>query len=108
MLILLIRSSLLQKEEDFKKPYGVALYDFSTTHSDDLPFKQGDVITLLRCVSDDWLFGRLGNREGMFPVSFIDIKIPLPGYSNNIVTALYTFKAEAYDDLSFQVSRSNV
>ncbi|XP_014477046.1 PREDICTED: SH3 domain-containing protein 19-like isoform X4 [Dinoponera quadriceps] len=84
------------------KPYGIALYDFPATHPDDLPLKEGDVVQLVRKINDDWLEGRIRNRQGIFPFNFIDIKIPLPGLPDNVVTALYTFQGESSDDLSFE------
>ncbi|XP_011138168.1 SH3 domain-containing protein 19 isoform X2 [Harpegnathos saltator] len=84
------------------KPYGIALYDFPVTHPDDLPLKEGDVVHLVKKINDDWLEGRIGNRQGMFPFSFIDVKVPLPGLPGNVVTALYTFQGESGDDLSFE------
>ncbi|XP_070163772.1 uncharacterized protein B0303.7 isoform X2 [Polyergus mexicanus] len=84
------------------KPYGIALYDFPATHPDDLLLKEGDIVQLIKKINDDWLEGRIGNRQGIFPFNFIDIKIPLPGLPDNIVTALYTFVGETSDDLSFE------
>lgn len=89
-------------EGDSNEPYGIALYDFSATHPNDLALKEGDVVQLVKKVNDDWLEGRIGNRQGMFPLSFIDIKIPLPGLPDNVVTALYAFPGENSDDLSFE------
>ncbi|XP_012531042.2 SH3 domain-containing protein 19 [Monomorium pharaonis] len=89
-------------EGDSNEPHGIALYDFSATHPDDLALKEGDVVQLVKKVNDDWLEGRVGNRQGIFPFSFIDIKIPLPGLSDNVVTALYAFPGENSDDLSFE------
>lgn len=83
------------------EPYGIALYDFPLTHPDDLPFKEGDVIRLVKKINDDWMEGRIGNQQGMFPVNFIDIKVPLPGVPDNVVTAVYPFKGEIAEDLSF-------
>lgn len=60
---------------------------------------------LVKKVNDDWLEGKIGNRQGIFPLSFIDIKVPLPGLSDNVVTALYAFLGENSDDLSFEVSK---
>lgn len=91
-------------QRDLDKPYGIALYDFPATHSDDLTLKEGDVVELIRKVNDDWLEGRVGSRQGIFPLSFIDIKVPLPGLPENIVTALYAFPGETNEDLSFEVS----
>ncbi|XP_011877999.1 PREDICTED: SH3 domain-containing protein 19 isoform X3 [Vollenhovia emeryi] len=89
-------------EGDFNKPHGIALYDFTAAHPDDLALKEGDIVQLLKKINDDWMEGRIGNRQGIFPFSFIDIKIPLPGLSDNVVTALYAFPGENSDDLSFE------
>ncbi|XP_015184270.1 PREDICTED: uncharacterized protein LOC107070514 isoform X3 [Polistes dominula] len=97
---------LTQSENEFqensKTPYGIALYDFPVTHSDDLPLKEGDVVTLIRVVNDDWMEGRVGNRQGIFPINFLDIKVPLPGLQDDIVVALYSFKGETSEDLPFE------
>ncbi|XP_018362454.1 PREDICTED: abl interactor 1 isoform X1 [Trachymyrmex cornetzi] len=97
---------LAELSSDFKRdsnePYGIALYDFSATHPNDLALKEGDIVQLVKKVNDDWLEGRIGNRQGIFPLNFIDIKISLAGLSDNMVTALYTFPGENSDDLSFE------
>ena len=41
--------------------------------------QSGDVIILLRSVDDDWIVGQTSKQEGMFPRSFIKVKIPLQG-----------------------------
>ncbi|XP_053977473.1 SH3 domain-containing protein 19-like isoform X2 [Hylaeus volcanicus] len=84
-----------------EEPHGIALYDFPLTHADDLPFKEGDIIYLIKKVNDDWMEGRIGNRQGIFPINFIDIKVPLPGVPDDVVTAIYSFKGEAPEDLTF-------
>lgn len=88
--------------ESSKTPYGIALYDFPVTHPDDLPLKEGDVVTLIKVVNDDWMEGRVGNRQGIFPINFVDIKVPLPGLHDDVVVALYSFKGETADDLPFE------
>ncbi|KAG7201341.1 hypothetical protein KM043_004111 [Ampulex compressa] len=85
-----------------KEPYGIALFDFPVTHPDDLPLKEGDIVHLIKNINDDWMEGRVGNRQGMFPTNFISIKVPLPGTPDNVVTAMYSFKAETVEDLSFE------
>ena len=42
-------------------------------------FQAGEVIILKKRVDSDWLVGLVGEKEGMFPRSFIKVKIPLPG-----------------------------
>lgn len=61
------------------------------------------MVTLLRTINDEWIEGRIGCRQGMFPANYITIKVPLAGYSTNIVQALYTFQGETWEDLSFRV-----
>ncbi|SCV72497.1 BQ2448_4034 [Microbotryum intermedium] len=45
----------------------IALYDFPGVESTDLPFKKGDVITVLSCDDEEWWKGRLNLTTGMFP-----------------------------------------
>lgn len=61
---------------------------------------------LLRVVNDEWMEGRIGIREGMFPANFIDIKVPISDAPTNIVNALYTFRGETWEDLPFEVPSS--
>ncbi|XP_033210810.1 uncharacterized protein B0303.7-like isoform X2 [Belonocnema kinseyi] len=90
------------KPQGNREPYGIALYNFPETQVGDLALKEGDTVILLRVVNDEWMEGRIGNREGMFPANFIDIKVPIPGASTNIVNALYTFRGETWEDLPFE------
>ena len=79
------------------------MYDLPASQSGDLELREGDIVVLVKKVNDEWLEGRIGNCQGIFPINFIDIKIPLPGMSKNIVNALYAFKGETFEDLSFEV-----
>lgn len=53
------------------------LQDTEPESSSHLPLcavQVGDVVQLLYRVSDDWLFGRCGPKEGMFPQCFIKVR----------------------------------
>nr|XP_006813065.1 PREDICTED: titin-like [Saccoglossus kowalevskii] len=50
-----------------------AKYNFSGETNMELSFKKGDQITLIRRVDNNWAEGRLGNRRGIFPVSYIEV-----------------------------------
>lgn len=67
------------EQEDHDRPHGIADFDFASTQPDDLSLKTGDVVQLLYRINDDWLFGRCGPKEGMFPQCFIKIVVPLAG-----------------------------
>lgn len=70
---------------------------------------------LLSKVNDEWMSGRVGSAEGMFPASFVRIIVPLDESANSRdarpsagpgayrAVALYPFNAETEQDLSMQV-----
>ncbi|KAL1131250.1 hypothetical protein AAG570_010868, partial [Ranatra chinensis] len=94
-----------QEIKERAAPYCIAEYDYEATHVDDLSFKIGDAITLLSEVNSDWLKGRLGGKEGIFPRNYVKIVVPLNHEEHNLdmmVIALYSFTAETWDDLDFQ------
>ena len=39
--------------------------------------QEGDTVLLLRRVDDQWLVGRVRDKEGIFPQNFVDIIHPL-------------------------------
>ncbi|XP_045112975.1 SH3 domain-containing protein 19-like isoform X2 [Portunus trituberculatus] len=116
------------EQEDHDRPHGIADFDFIGTQPDDLSLKTGDVVQLLYRISDEWLFGRCGPKEGMFPQNFIKIVVPLAGEQTqsshsastgtsgstkskqsaapkaspviHTATVMYTFLAEAPEDLT--------
>ncbi|VVC34064.1 Hypothetical protein CINCED_3A002221 [Cinara cedri] len=57
-------------------PQCKALYDFKMNKEDDegcLSFSKGDVITVMKRVDQNWAEGKIGNRIGIFPLSFVDL-----------------------------------
>jgi signal transducing adaptor molecule len=56
-----------------------ALYDFSPSEPGELPFRRGDVISVLASVYKDWWRGSLRGQTGIFPVNYVEIlKDPTP------------------------------
>lgn len=58
-------------------PYCVAAYDYPPQTDEDLGFRAGDYIELVERISADWLKGKLGDKIGMFPASFVDVKVDI-------------------------------
>ncbi|XP_052901175.1 SH3 domain-containing protein 19 isoform X1 [Anopheles moucheti] len=97
-----------------EEPYGIALYDFQGEADEDLSFKTNEKIYLLKRLNNEWYMGRdKRGLEGMFPVNYVEVKVPLAAgcasqespHSNEMssavkVRALYSFKAEAPEDLT--------
>ncbi|GME77707.1 unnamed protein product [Ambrosiozyma monospora] len=57
------------------KNKAIALYSFAGEQSGDLPFKKGDVITIIQKSdsTDDWWTGRVGTTEGIFPANYVEL-----------------------------------
>lgn len=49
-----------------------ALYDFAGEQATDLPFKKGDIITVVKKTDsrNDWWTGKVNGREGSFPANY--------------------------------------
>ncbi|XP_037135700.1 neutrophil cytosol factor 2 [Syngnathus acus] len=65
------------KEESAVKPQNnetvlVALHPFESTNPEDLGFNQGDKITLISKINQDWLEGHSNGNTGIFPASFVE------------------------------------
>ena len=59
-------------------------------------------------MNDEWMLGRNKRGcEGIFPLSYIEIKVPLQNVktTQHLIKALYDFNAETSDDLTIRVNR---
>ncbi|CAH2054501.1 unnamed protein product, partial [Iphiclides podalirius] len=91
---------------DSSVPHAVALFDYYTDHEEDLSFSANSTIYLVRRVNEEWLCGRLGSVEGLFPSSYVEVKVPLPNDSVTTPTlgtavAVYDFEPVQPGDLRF-------
>ena len=55
------------------EPYGRAVFSFKAQYPNELTFKKGDIIHLLKHIDSHWTLGRIGNCKGIFPTSYVDI-----------------------------------
>ncbi|XP_069098747.1 SH3 domain-containing protein 19 isoform X2 [Pleurodeles waltl] len=62
-----------QQPRGQKKSKAKALYDFNGENEDELTFKAGSMITVLKYIDDDWMSGELQGRSGMFPRNFVQV-----------------------------------
>lgn len=60
--------------------HGRAKYSFSAQSGIELSLNKGELVTLTRRVDDNWFEGKIANRKGIFPVSYIDVNIYLISY----------------------------
>ena len=60
------------------QPMCKALYDFEAENIEELEFKEGALIKLVAKLDENWLMGELNNKSGRFPISYVEILVPLP------------------------------
>lgn len=59
------------------QPHGIAMHDYTASQDDEISFLEGDTIVLVDQVNENWMIGSASGEEGMFPVAFVKIKVPL-------------------------------
>uniref|UniRef100_A0A1A9VGQ1 RING-type E3 ubiquitin transferase n=1 Tax=Glossina austeni TaxID=7395 RepID=A0A1A9VGQ1_GLOAU len=70
-------------------PHAYALHDYKSKVAWDLNFKKGDIIFLKRRIDSNWYVGQVHGVDGVFPINFVQIVVPLPLPQ---CVALYDFK----------------
>eukprot|EP00064_Thunnus_orientalis_P008432 superscaffoldBa00001001_g8455 len=56
----------------------VALHSYESSNPEDLNFQQGDTITFLSRVNQDWMEGQCHGKTGIFPAPFVE-EVPVNG-----------------------------
>lgn len=71
--------SLFSKQSStLNPPSARALFNYEASEQSDLTFKKGDLILLKRQVDENWYQGELNSRQGFFPASYVQVRVPLP------------------------------
>ncbi|XP_062604547.1 sorbin and SH3 domain-containing protein 1-like isoform X22 [Saccostrea cucullata] len=50
-----------------------ARFNFNGQTNVELSLRKGEIVTLLRRVDENWFEGRAGNRQGIFPVAYVEV-----------------------------------
>ncbi|CAH1268092.1 SH3D19 [Branchiostoma lanceolatum] len=102
-----------EKADTIRGPHCKARFDFEGESEGDLSFEEGDVISLLERVGDEWMKGELKGKAGIFPLSFVEVveNLPVdtvtatPSGDGAVVNVLYDFEGENSDELSVKAGK---
>lgn len=58
----------------FQRVY-IAMYDYDATDSDEVSFREGDLITNVSSIDEGWMTGRVQRtgHTGMLPANYVEI-----------------------------------
>jgi E3 ubiquitin-protein ligase SH3RF len=79
------------------QPYAKALYDYEQKEAGDLSFKRGDIIFLKKRIDAHWYQGECAGKQGLFPLSYVQIITPLPSHVPQC-KALYDFQTDKHEE----------
>ncbi|KAH0566220.1 hypothetical protein GP486_000395 [Trichoglossum hirsutum] len=52
----------------------IAIYDYEAAEDNELSFVEGTLITGIEFPDDDWWFGEVGKKSGLFPANYVELQ----------------------------------
>nr|CDJ87823.1 BAR and Src homology-3 domain containing protein [Haemonchus contortus] len=66
-----------QQQQQQQKPSARAMFDFEAQNEGELNLKEGQVVELVAQVDENWFEGRLNGKNGLFPIAYVQVLVPL-------------------------------
>ncbi|KAK2624238.1 hypothetical protein QTJ16_006188 [Diplocarpon rosae] len=54
-------------------PTATAIYDYEAAEDNELSFEEGETVTDLEFPDEDWWFGHVGGKSGLFPANYVQL-----------------------------------
>ncbi|KAK7111251.1 hypothetical protein V1264_010918 [Littorina saxatilis] len=87
---------------------GRARYNFTAQSTVELSLRKGEFVVLLRHVDDNWYEGRIGNRQGIFPISYVEVtrqpSTPLITPAPSVITTPMTGTPEMLSPVGYDAA----
>jgi len=50
----------------------IARYSYQKTEDDELGFEENEIVTNVQKMHDEWWYGKIGPRSGLFPANYVE------------------------------------
>ncbi|XP_056019306.1 uncharacterized protein LOC125671809 isoform X40 [Ostrea edulis] len=103
-----VLTSIEQAQEAARQAEGQARarFNFNGQTNVELSLRKGEIVTLLRRVDENWFEGRSGNRQGIFPVAYVEVlnepSTPLVTPAPSVITTPMTGTPEMLSPVSME------
>ncbi|XP_069133070.1 dynamin-binding protein-like [Argopecten irradians] len=88
---------------DYVDQYVRAVYDFNSTQRGEIALSKGEIIRVVSVVDSNWLRGKRGDKEGSFPVSFVEkVTLPAVQLGQKVFGAIENFPSQQDGDLQLR------
>lgn len=87
------------------EPYSRAIFSFRAQYPNELTFKKGDIVHLVKHIDSHWTLGKVGDNMGIFPTSYVDVIVDCLHDQEEVFLARSEVKKQAEVDMGLYTPR---